>query len=203
MEQTPPARKAYPSDVRDAECGDPGQPIGQDQSQGGPRGDDAHKQVSGRERQLLVDTQGFVLKVVGAAADVQDRSGARLVAQALRLYGPALPRLELVWADAGYSGHLVDDLREQMGWTLAVVKRTDTQPPSTFAVQPHRWIVERPCSWWGGLRRLSKDYEYQVESSGRVERGPDLCRDASSHAPTFDPHTGWFQSCWIPFKTVS
>jgi putative transposase len=96
---------------------------------------------------------------------VQDRGGARLRAQALQIYGPDLPRLSLVWADAGYSGQLVNDLWEQMGWRLAVVKRPDTLARSTFAVQPHRWIVERTFSWWGGLRRLSKDYDYQVESS--------------------------------------
>ena len=121
--------------------------------------------MKGRKRHLLVDTQGFVLKVVVSAADVQDREGARLVAQALRLYGPDLPRLTLVWADAGYSGALAVDLRAQMGWTLEVVKRSDQQPSGTFVVQPHRWIVERTFGWWGGLRRLSKDYEYQVESS--------------------------------------
>jgi putative transposase len=121
--------------------------------------------VKGRKRHLLVDTQGFVLKVVVSAADVQDRDGARLLAHALRLYGPHLPRLSLVWADAGYAGQLVDDLRQLMGWEVEVVKRSDTQPRTTFAVQPHRWIVERTFSWWGGLRRLSKDYEYQVESS--------------------------------------
>jgi putative transposase len=99
--------------------------------------------VSGRKRHLLVDTQGFVLKVVVWAADVQDCDGARLVAHAVRLYGPDLPRLSRVWADAGYGGQLVDELRQQMGWTLEVVKRSDTQPRSTFAVQPHRWIVER------------------------------------------------------------
>lgn len=121
--------------------------------------------MSGRKRHVLVDTQGFVLKVVVSAADVQDRDGARLLAHAVQLYGPALPRLSLVWADAGYAGQLARDLRQQVGWTLEVVKRADTQPRSTFAVQPHRWIVERTFSWWGGLRRLSKDYEYQVESS--------------------------------------
>jgi putative transposase len=113
----------------------------------------------------LVDTQGFVLKVVVSAADVQDRDGARLLAHALQVYGPDLPRLSLVWADAGYGGQLEDDLRRQMGWTLEVVQRPDAQPRGTFAVQPHRWIVERTVSWWGGLRRLSKDYEYQGESS--------------------------------------
>jgi putative transposase len=96
---------------------------------------------------------------------VQDRDGARLLTHALRLYGPELPRLSLGWADAGYAGQLADDLRQQLGWTLAVVKRSDQQPRSAFAVQPHRWIVERTFSWWGGLRRRSKDYEYQVESS--------------------------------------
>jgi putative transposase len=121
--------------------------------------------VKGRKRHLLVDTQGFVLKVVVSAANVQDREGARLLAQALRFYGPEFPRLSLVWADAAYGGQLVEHLRQLMGWRLEVVKRSDPQPRSAFAVQPHRWIVERTFSWWGGLRRLSKDYESQVESS--------------------------------------
>ena len=88
-----------------------------------------------------------------------------LVAQALQVYGPALPRLRKVWADAGYSGPLADELRDQLGWELEIVKRSDTQPKGTFAIQAHRWIVERTFAWWGGLRRLAKDYEYQVESS--------------------------------------
>jgi putative transposase len=73
--------------------------------------------------------------------------------------------LSLVWADAASGGRLVEDLRQLMGWEVEVVKRSDTQPRSACAVQPHRWIVERTFSWWGGCRRLSKDYEYQVESS--------------------------------------
>lgn len=119
----------------------------------------------GRKRHLLVDTQGFALKVVVSAADVQDRDGARLVAQALQVYGPPFPRLRKIWADGGYSGPLCDDLREQMGWEVEVVKRSDTQPKGAFAVHARRWVVERTFAWWGGLRRLSRDYEYQVESS--------------------------------------
>jgi len=121
--------------------------------------------VKGRKRHLLVDTQGFLLKVVVSAANVQDRDGARLVAHALRLYGPELPRLRRVWADAAYGGPLVDELRQQPGWELEVVTRSQTQPKGTFTVQAHRWLVERTFAWWGGLRRLSKDYEYEVESS--------------------------------------
>lgn len=121
--------------------------------------------MKGRKRHLLVDTQGFVLKVVVSAADVQDRDGARLVAHALRFSGPDLPRLSLVWADAAYGGPLVEDLRQLMGWEVAVVKRSNTQSRTAFAVQPHRWIVERTFSGFGGFRRLSKDYEYELESS--------------------------------------
>lgn len=123
----------------------------------------------GRKRHLLVDTQGhtqgFARKVVVSAAEVQDRDAARLVAQALQVYGPELPRLTKVWADAGYSGPLGDELRTRMGWEVEIVQRSDTQPKDPFAALSHRWMVERTFAWWGGLRRLSRDYEYQVESS--------------------------------------
>lgn len=96
---------------------------------------------------------------------MQDRDGASLVTQGLQVYGPELPRLTKVWAGAGYSGPLGDELRTRMGWEVEIVQRSDTQPKDTFAVQAHRWIVERTFAWWGGLRRLSRDYEYQVEST--------------------------------------
>jgi putative transposase len=114
----------------------------------------------------LVDTQGFLLKVVVSAADVQDRDGGRLVAHALRLFGPSLPRLQLIWADAAYAGAFVEELREQFGWTVEIVKRSEEQHErGSFQVQPHRWIVERSFGWFGGFRRLSKEYEYELESS--------------------------------------
>jgi len=122
--------------------------------------------VSGRKRHLLVDTQGFLLKVVVSAADVQDRDGGRLVAHALRLFGPCLPRLALIWADAAYAGAFVEEMGEQFGWRVQIVKRSEEQPKTAgFQVQPHRWIVERSFGWMGGFRRLAKDYEYELESS--------------------------------------
>ncbi len=114
----------------------------------------------------MVDTQGFLLKVVVSAADVQDRDGGRLVAHAVRLFGPALPRLALIWADAAYAGAFIEEMGEQFGWTVQIVKRSEEQPkPPGFQVQAHRWIVERSFGWFGGFRRLSKDYEYELESS--------------------------------------
>jgi putative transposase len=119
--------------------------------------------VKGRKRHLLVDTLGLVLKVVVSAADVSDAAGARLVGHALRAEGPALPRLTKLWADSAYAGTLEDWLHQQLGWTVEIVRRQPDQ--QGFAVQPHRWIVERTFAWWEGCRRLAKDVEYQVESS--------------------------------------
>jgi putative transposase len=57
-------------------------------------------------------------------------------------------------------------MHEQFGWTVQIVKRSEEQPKSPgFQVQAHRWIVERSFGWFGGFRRLSKDYEYELESS--------------------------------------
>lgn len=42
-----------------------------------PSGYDAHKNVKGRKRHLLVDTLGLLLSVYVSPADLQDRSGAR------------------------------------------------------------------------------------------------------------------------------
>jgi putative transposase len=74
-----------------------------------------------------------------------------------------LPRLQLVWADAAYGGSFPEWAKQTLGWTVELVKRREEQ--KGFAVQPHRWIVERTFSWFGGLRRLAKDFEAQVESS--------------------------------------
>ena len=122
--------------------------------------------MKGRKRHLLVDTEGLVLKVVVSAADVQDRSGGELVARALRLYGPALPRLVKVWADGIYRGDFVAWARAVMGWDVEVVPRSEEQKKAKgFVALPHRWKVERTFAWLGRFRRLSKDYEFRVETS--------------------------------------
>ncbi len=50
---------------------------------GGPRGYDGGKKISGRKRQVLVDTQGNLLKAKAHPADVHDRRGAELLLQGL------------------------------------------------------------------------------------------------------------------------
>ena len=120
--------------------------------QGGLRGYDAGKKVSGRKRHLLVDTLGLLLVVVVHAASLQDRQGAKMV---LLRAKRCCPRLRVIWADGGYRGRLVRWVGSLCGWALRIVKRCDVG----FVVLPKRWIVERTFGWLGRYRRLSKDYE--------------------------------------------
>jgi transposase len=126
-----------------------------------PSGYDAHKNIKGRKRHLLVDTLGLPLSVYVTAADVQDRLGAQCLLGGLK---PFVPRLKKIWADGAYTGEkLVGWLEEQGEWELQIVERSaDTEG---FAVLPHRWIVERTLGWLMRNRRLSKDYERLVQSS--------------------------------------
>lgn len=139
---------------------------------GGPaRGYDGAKRLKGRKRHLLVDTTGLVLLACVHAADLHDRDGARL------LVGTAPPqelsRMELVWADQGYTGQFARWLDEERGWQLRVIRHPDRQmwrygleekPKHTFRVLPRRWVVERTFAWLGQSRRLSKDYERLPET---------------------------------------
>lgn len=100
------------------------------------------------------------MMVVVHSAGVQDRDGAKLVLEKIK---SCFPRLQLIWADGGYAGQLIDWVKNLAGWVLQVVKRSDDA--KGFTVLPKRWIVERTFGWLGRYRRLSKDYEELVESS--------------------------------------
>ena len=74
-----------------------------------------------------------------------------------------MPRLQLIWADGGYRGKLIEWVAVQCLWLLEIVKRNDQV--KGFVILPKRWIVERTFSWLNRNRRLSKDYERKIESS--------------------------------------
>src|SRR4028119_1684979 len=96
--------------------------------QGGVRGYDGGKKVSGRKRHLLVDTNGFVLKVVVHPANMQDQVGARLLLRDLaskNQSSPVFPSIRVLWTDRGYVGPLKEWIAETLGWQLEVApKRT-------------------------------------------------------------------------------
>jgi putative transposase len=115
-----------------------------------PSGYDAHKNVKGRKRHLLVDTLGLLLSVYVSPADLQDRSGAQGLLAGLK---PLLPRLKKIWADGAYTGEkLASWCKEQGKWELEIVERSEDR--EGFVVLPHRWIVERTLGWLMRSRRL-------------------------------------------------
>jgi putative transposase len=115
-----------------------------------PSGYDAHKDVKGRKRHLLVDTSGLPLSIYVTSADVQDRVGAQCLLAGIKVL---LPRLKKIWADGAYTGDkLARWCKVQGGWELEIVERSaDTEG---FAVLPHRWIVERTFGWLMRNRRF-------------------------------------------------
>jgi len=86
---------------------------------------------------------------------VQDRN---MIVPLLAIACKRFLSLEKAMADGGYQGKATaDDVQEQAGIRLEIVKRSDTA--KGFYVLPKRWIVERTYGWLNRCRRLVKDYE--------------------------------------------
>ena len=94
------------------------------------------------------------------AASLQDRDGAKLVFEKIK---GRFSRLRLIWADGAYAGQLVEWVKNACGWLLEIVRRN--QRAKGFQLLPRRWVVERTFGWFGRYRRLSKDYEFQTDTS--------------------------------------
>ena len=126
-----------------------------------------------------MDTQGLRLPVKVHSAGLVDRRGAPLLLQ--DLVG-RFPRLCHLFADSGYTGPLIDWIKEQLGWETEIVPKADTdshqkwvlidgkpvqfpKPKGGFQVQRHRWKIERTFGWLIRFRRLARDYEGLPESS--------------------------------------
>ena len=80
----------------------------------------------------------------------------------LPLLKTRFPRLAKIWPDYAYRGQCVE-IGEQHGIDVEIVERDPEQ--KGFVVQARRWVVERTFAWLNTYRRLSKDYEYCMQSS--------------------------------------
>jgi putative transposase len=121
-----------------------------------PAGSTGGKKVTGRKRQLLVDTAGNLLAVQVQPAGIADGPGARgVLTQALRL----VPTVRKLWADSAYNAEALSAWLAEH-WPqldLEIVRRAEGT--TGFAVQPRRWVVERSFAWLGLNRLLSKENE--------------------------------------------
>jgi putative transposase len=136
--------------------------------QAGERGYDAGKKVLGRKRHVAVDTLGLILAILITPAATQDRDAAKnLIRFLVIMYG----RLQILWADGGYLGALVQwvkQLRPFGKLRLEIVRRSDRA--KGFQVLPKRWIVERTFGWLTKSRRLCRDYEVRLDHSEAMIR---------------------------------
>jgi putative transposase len=138
------------------------------------RGYDGGKQIKGRKRHILVDTEGLLLKAKVHSARIFDRDGIKMLLEDAK---ELFPRMSHLWLDAGYNGREkgADWVEKVLGWSAEIVKRPSrwvwvpegVEPPpypKGFIVLPRRWVVERSFAWTGQNRRLSKDYERVPET---------------------------------------
>ena len=110
--------------------------------QGGERGDDGGKKITGRKRHISVDVLGLLVVVFVSSAALDDAVAAPQVLKHLGL--ATYPRLAVIWADNKYHKHNLDAWirTESTGhWRLEVVRRPEGR--KGFVLLPKRWVVER------------------------------------------------------------
>ncbi|MFG2368218.1 transposase [Streptomyces mirabilis] len=102
----------------------------------------------------------MLLAVLVTPADTGDRAAAQIL---LARVVAAHHRLELVWADGGCTGSLIEYGLTALALVIAVVKRSDDM--RGFVVLPKRWIVERFFAHLMQSRRLVRDFERRTASA--------------------------------------
>lgn len=85
---------------------------------GGDVGFDAHKQVKGRTRHILVDILGLLLVVVVTHASVHDAHSAALLGA--RVEG-TFPRIRKIIADQGYKQQFIAWFLTTYQWVVEIV----------------------------------------------------------------------------------
>lgn len=131
--------------------------------QGGERGYDGGKKITGRKRHILVDTMGLLIAVVVTSAAVDDAAAApRVLAHATP---ERCPRLAKVWADKKYHNHALEAWRSMHCPQIDIEVVQRPVGAKGFVLLHRRWVVERTNAWHGRSRRMSKDYERRTDSS--------------------------------------
>ena len=93
--------------------------------------------------------------VVVHTANIQDRDGTKLVLEKIK---GTFSRLQLIWADSGYAGQLVDWVKVVCGWVLKIVKRSDDikgfQALPPICGRAYIWMVGSLPPFEERLRRI-------------------------------------------------
>lgn len=118
------------------------------------------KKINGRKRQFLVDTNGFLLRVLVHPANISDTEGAEWL---LADHHQHFPRMQELRVDEGYKAGLDTWMQANTTVRLNVIEKPVGQ--KGFAVIPKRWVVERSIAWSGRNRLASREYNRNAASS--------------------------------------
>jgi transposase len=118
-------------------------------------GYDGGKKVKGRKRSIATDTQGNIIAAGVTKASVHDIKAVCVLKEQVEDYG----NITTIFADGAFKGDAPFDRGGKIKWKIVNKKA------GPFKVLPKRWVVERSIAWLTNFRRLSKDYEKNIECS--------------------------------------
>jgi putative transposase len=126
------------------------------------KGIDGGKKVNGRKRHIITDTHGLVLGAkVGAANEHDGKGGTHVYMENFKF----LSALVHVFGDNAYGG-VFRKLMDKHNVKLEIAAKQEST--KGFVPVAVRWVTECTFGWFNFYRRLSKDYERNVENSVSV-----------------------------------
>lgn len=117
------------------------------------KGFDGNKKVKGIKRHVIVDKNGFLLAIMVTVANIHDSKAVDFLMRTLAYF---LTPVKVIFADGGYRGEIIEQVKEKFGYLINIVMRSD-ENKGAFKPISKRWIIERTFSWFDNDRRLCRN----------------------------------------------